>query len=111
MTDYDCIAEIRDPEVFPATLRSYTVSSISNYPTADRLPALVLKGQWLEKAGFTPGRKLEVRVMNECIVLTARALEPSLEELLGRVQKLSKRRQQQVLDYIELVENKKKVAR
>ncbi|MFP2467213.1 SymE family type I addiction module toxin [Pseudescherichia vulneris] len=31
-----------------------------------------MRGQWLAKAGFEPGRKLEVRVMDECIVITAK---------------------------------------
>ena len=111
MTDFNSIAELIKPVVFPSTLRSYTVSYVTNYPEHDRIPALILKGQWLEKAGFAIGRKLEVRVMDECIVLTAKTLEPTLEETLRRVQRLSKRKQQQILDFIEMVEQKKNTFR
>lgn len=53
MTDADSIAELIKPVVFPSTLRSYTVSYVTNYPKRDRVPALILKGQWLEKADST----------------------------------------------------------
>lgn len=52
MTDIDSIAELIKPVVFPSTLCSYTVSYVTNYPKHDRLPALILKGQWLEKASL-----------------------------------------------------------
>lgn len=80
MTDFDSIAEQLKPGVFPSTLRSYTVSYVTRYPKRDPVPALILKGQWLEKAGFAPGKKLEARVMEECIILTARAMEPTFED-------------------------------
>ena len=111
MTDIDSIAELIKPVVFPSTLRSYTVSYVSNYPKYDRSPALILKGQWLEKAGFATGRKLEVRVMEECIVITAKAMEPTLEDTFRRVQNLSRRKQQQILEFINLVERNKNTFR
>lgn len=111
MTDIDSIAELIKPVVFPSTLRSYTVSYVTNYPKHDHLPALILKGQWLEKAVFTVGRKLEVRVMEECIVLTTKSLEPTLEDAFRRVEHLSRRKQQQILDFIAMVEQKKNTFR
>jgi hypothetical protein len=44
-------------------------------------------------------------------VLTAKTLEPTLEETLRRVQQLSKRKQQQILDFIGMVEQKKNTFR
>ncbi|MBV8041917.1 SymE family type I addiction module toxin [Pluralibacter sp.] len=111
MTDFDSIAELAKPVVFPSTLRSYTVAYITNYPKHDRIPALILKGQWLAKAGFTTGRKLEVRVMEECIVLTAKTMEPTLEDAFRRVQALSNRKQQQILEFIAMVERNKNTFR
>ena len=61
----------------------------------------------LEKAGFAIGRKLEVRVMDECIVLTAKVMEPTLEDAFHRVQNLSKRKQQQIMELIAMVESSK----
>lgn len=111
MTDFNSIAELLKPVVFPSTLRSYTVSYVTRYPDQDPIPALILKGQWLEKAGFALGRKLEVRVMEECIVLTARAMEPTVEDTFRRVQRLSKRKQQQILEFIAMVERNKNTFR
>jgi toxic protein SymE len=107
MTDNDCIEEWKKPLVFPSTLRSYTVSYVTNYPKHDKLPAIMLRGQWLEKAGFPPGRKIELRVMEECIVITAKNMEPTLEDTMFRIQQLSERKQQQIMEMIALVENSK----
>ncbi|MGK3187603.1 hypothetical protein ACCW92_08385 [Enterobacter soli] len=41
MSDIDSIAELIKPVVFPSTLRSYTVSYVTNYPKHDHLPALI----------------------------------------------------------------------
>jgi hypothetical protein len=53
MTNADCIADIEQPEVLPANKRKLTVSYASRHP--DYNPALTLKGQWLEAAGFATG--------------------------------------------------------
>ncbi|MRS15347.1 hypothetical protein GJV06_10675 [Enterobacteriaceae bacterium RIT691] len=39
-------------------------------------------------------RKIEVRVMDECIVITAKTLKPTLEDTLFRIKQLSERKQQ-----------------
>lgn len=66
MTTPHSIAESTDPEVFPANNRHLTVSYASSYPEYTRIPAITLKGQWLEDAGFTTGTQVDVRVMNGC---------------------------------------------
>lgn len=55
MTTVHSIADQCDPEVFPANNRHLTVSYASRYPEYTRIPAITLKGQWLEDAGFTTG--------------------------------------------------------
>ncbi|MCL8467434.1 SymE family type I addiction module toxin [Escherichia coli] len=39
------------------------------------MPAIRLKGLWLEAAGFNVGAEMEVRVMDGCIVLMARQVQ------------------------------------
>jgi toxic protein SymE len=73
MTNADCIADIEQPEVLPANKHKLTVSYASRHPDYARIPALTLKGQWLEAAGFATGTEVEARVMNGCIVLTAKS--------------------------------------
>lgn len=55
MTTPHSIAEFTDPEVSPTNNRHLTVSYASRYPDYSRIPAITLKGQWLEDAGFTTG--------------------------------------------------------
>jgi toxic protein SymE len=78
MTNADCIADIEQPEVLPSNKHKLTVSYASRHPDYARIPALTLKGQWLEAAGFATGTEVEARVMNGCIVLTAKEPEPEL---------------------------------
>ena len=55
MTDTHSIAQPFEAEVSPANNRQLTVSYASRYPDYSRIPAITLKGQWLEAAGFTTG--------------------------------------------------------
>ncbi|UJJ12100.1 hypothetical protein JEZ67_19455 [Salmonella enterica subsp. enterica] len=48
MTTPHSIAEFTDPEVSPTNNRLATVSYASRYPEYTRIPAITLKGQWLE---------------------------------------------------------------
>lgn len=57
MTKPDCIADCFDPEVFDAVSRHFTVGYASRYPDHLHLPALTIKGQWLEEAGLVPAPK------------------------------------------------------
>lgn len=50
-------------------------------------------------------------MMEECIVLTTKSLEPALEDAFHRVEHLSRRKQQQILDFIAMVEQKKNTFR
>ncbi|MBI1504836.1 type I addiction module toxin, SymE family, partial [Escherichia coli] len=52
MTDTHSIAQPFEAEVSPANNRQLTVSYASRYPDYSRIPAITLKGQWLETAGF-----------------------------------------------------------
>ncbi|WP_330982168.1 MULTISPECIES: SymE family type I addiction module toxin [Enterobacterales] len=107
MAEMNRIEEWMKPVVFPSTLRSYTVSYVSTASKTDKTPAIILRGQWLEKAFFPAGRKIEVRVMDECIVITAKTLKPTLEDTMFRIQQLSERKQQQIMEMIEMVESSK----
>ena len=106
MTNADCIADIEQSEVVPANKRRLTVSYASCHPGYTRIPALTLKGQWLEAAGFATGTEVEARVMNGCIVLTAKEPEPELLASLRGVEKLSARKQKQVKEFIGVVSGK-----
>lgn len=82
MTDTHCIAVSFDPEVYVADNRCLKVGYASGYPDYSRLPvkyvqfpSIVMKGQWLKAAGFDTGTRVDARVMQGCIVLTARTPE------------------------------------
>lgn len=110
MTTPHSIAEFTDPEVSPANNRAATVSYASRYPNYTRIPAITLKGQWLEDAGFTTGCKLDIKVMEGCIVLTAQQPQPEESELmqsLRQVCKLSARKQKQVQAFISVMAGSK----
>ncbi|EJJ4222962.1 endoribonuclease SymE [Salmonella enterica] len=109
MTTPHSITEFTDPEVSPANNRAATVSYASRYPDYSRIPAITLKGQWLEVAGFTTGTQVDVKVMNGCIVLTAQQPQPEESELmqsLRQVCKLSARKQKQVQAFISVIADK-----
>ncbi|MBJ8363925.1 endoribonuclease SymE [Citrobacter cronae] len=109
MTTPHSIAEFTDPEVSPANNRLGTVTYASRYPDYTHVPAIIMKGQWLEAAGFATGCKFDVRVMPGCIVLTTKLPEPeepALLQSLRRVCKLSARKQQQVQEFIEVISAK-----
>lgn len=110
MTNIHSIADPCDPEVSPTNNRHLTVSYASRYPDYTRIPALTMKGQWLEAAGFATGTEVDVKVMNGCIVLTAKPQQPEDSTLLQsfhRVGKLSARKQRQVQDLIDVISGKR----
>lgn len=110
MTTPYSIAEFTDPEVSPANNRLGTVTYASRYPDYMHIPAIIMKGQWLESAGFTTGCKFDVRVMPGCIVLTTKLPEPeepALFQSLRRVCKLSVRKQRQVQEFIDVITGKR----
>lgn len=65
-----------------------------------------MKGQWLEAAGFATGSKMDIKVMEGCIVLTVKPPEPELVESLRQVSKLSVRKQKQVQTFIRVISSK-----
>jgi len=52
MTDTHSIAQPFEAEVSPANNRHVTVGYASRYPDYSRIPAITLKGQWLEGRRF-----------------------------------------------------------
>ncbi|WP_434666116.1 endoribonuclease SymE [Klebsiella sp. B345] len=106
MTDVDCISDSGEPEVLPKNKRQLTVGYVRRFADHSRLAALTMSGKWLEAAGFTTGTKVDVRVMDGCIVLTAIDPEPKLEAAMRRVEKLSARKQKQVQEFIGVIEGK-----
>ncbi|MCQ8906094.1 endoribonuclease SymE [Escherichia albertii] len=113
MTDTHSIAQPFEAEVSPANNRKLTVSYASRYPDYSRIPAITLKGQWLEAAGFATGTVVDVKVMEGCIVLTTQppaTEESELMQSLRQVCKLSARKQKQVQEFIGVITGKQKVA-
>ena len=113
MTDTHSIAQPFEAEVSPANNRLGTVTYASRYPDYTHVPAIIMKGQWLEAAGFATGTAVDVKVMEGCIVLTAQppaAAESELMQSLRQVCKLSARKQRQVQEFIGVIAGKQKVA-
>lgn len=116
MTDTHCIAVSFDPEVHSADNRRLKVGYASRYPDYSRIPvkyvrfpSIVMKGMWLKAAGFDTGTDVKVRVMEGCIVLTAQTPQPEESALmtsLRKVEKLSARKQKQVLEFIAVIAGK-----
>ncbi|EBH3647886.1 endoribonuclease SymE [Salmonella enterica] len=103
MTTPHSIAEFTDPEVSPENNRKGTVSYASRFEDHQHIPAIIMKGQWLEAAGFAIGTKIDIKVMEGCIVLTVKPPEPELVESLRQVSKLSVRKQKQVQTVIRVI--------
>ncbi|WP_342754299.1 endoribonuclease SymE [Pantoea sp. MBD-2R] len=110
MAEQDCSAETDLKEVPGHAARRIKVSYASTFPDYERIPSLIMKGKWLEAAGFTTGTAVDVRVMDGCLVITSRAPEPEEPELmksLRQVCKLSARKQRQVQEFIGVVGGKR----
>lgn len=109
MTDTHSIAPAFEPEVSASNQRQLTVSYARRAPDYTRIPALTLKGQWLEAAGFASGTAVEIKVMEGCMVLTA---QPSSNEKglllqsLRQASKLSARKQKQIQTFIGVIAGK-----
>ena len=106
MTDIDCIAESLQPEVFAANDRVFTVSYATRFGDYTRIPAFIMKGLWLNEAGFSTGTKVDVKVMKGCMILTSRESEPEMETLMREVSQLSDREQKQVIDFVGVISGK-----
>ncbi len=106
MTDIDCIAESLQPEVFEADDRVFTVSYATRYGDYTRIPAFIMKGLWLNEAGFSTGTKVDVKVMKGCMILTSRQGEPEIEKLMRELSQLPDQKQQQVMDFVGVISGK-----
>ncbi|MBL5898863.1 endoribonuclease SymE [Lelliottia amnigena] len=109
MTNVDCIADSLEPEVFDVDTRLFTVSYASRFHDHARIPAFIMKGYWLDSAGFSTGTKVDVKIMRGCMVLTAREPEPEeteMEKLVHEVSKMSLRKQKQVMDFVGVISTK-----
>ena len=68
------------------------------------LPAIILKGHWLEQVGFETGTPLEVRVLPDCLILTVKPPpEPEVIQALRKACKLPARKQRQIAEFIEVI--------
>lgn len=103
MTNIDCIAESLQPEVFAADDCVFTVSYATRYGDYTRIPAFIMKGLWLNEAGFSTGTKVDVKVMKGCMILTSRESEPEIETLMREVSQLSASKQKQVMDFVGVI--------
>ena len=106
MTDINCIAESLQSEVFESTDRVFTVSYATRFGDYTRIPAFIMKGLWLNEAGFSTGTKVDVKVMKSCMILTSRQGEPEIETLMREVSQLSDQKQQQVMDFVGVISGK-----
>ncbi|WP_435946468.1 SymE family type I addiction module toxin [Dryocola sp. BD586] len=86
------ISYVRTRHIDPDTLRTthYTCRA-----------SLRLNGIWMEEAGFTTGTKIDVRVMQGCLVITARPTVTPLIQVLNKTKELPEHEQLQVMDFLE----------
>ncbi|WP_414147403.1 SymE family type I addiction module toxin [Erwinia sp. BNK-24-b] len=74
------------------------------------LPSITLKGHWLSDAGFATGTPVNVRVMQDCLIITRQDPQPGLpaepevvSTLKRACKKLSARKQQQIGEFIQMI--------
>lgn len=110
MAEQDCNTDVVKSEVTAPRLRHLTVTYASTYPDYQQIPALSIKGKWLEAAGFATGTKVDIRVMHGCLVITARDPEPQESALMTSLRKvctLSVRKQRLVEEFIGVIAGKR----
>jgi toxic protein SymE len=113
MAEQDSKSKVVTTKAPELKTRRYTVGYIRDWQTHEPAPTITLKGYWLEDAGFKTGTPLKVRVMPGCLVLIAEEPlpppppEPEIMQTLRKVCKLSGRKQQQILEFIEVITAKK----
>lgn len=97
------------PETAKPTTRCYTVGYVSD-TKYQPVPAVTLKGHWLEEAGFGTGTPVHVRVMQDCLIITRQEPQPELPAepevvttLRRACKKLSARKQQQIAEFIQAI--------
>lgn len=97
------------PEVATPTTRYYTVGYVSD-AKYQPIPSVTLKGHWLAEAGFGTGTPVNVRVMQDCLIITRQEPQPEppaepevVIRLKRACKKLSARKQREIAAFIELV--------
>lgn len=103
MAEHDCNSENNEEKVTPSIIRRNKVSYARQYPDYNAVPALILKGKWLADAGFTTDMKIDIRVMNNCLVITTREPEQEEPEVIKSLRKLSARKQKQAAELIATI--------
>lgn len=116
MAEHDSKSEVVTTGAPELKTRRYTVGYICDWQTHEPAPTITLKGHWLEDAGFTTGTPLKIRVMLDCLVITAQEPLPApppeaeIMQTLKKVCKLSGRKQQQILEFVEVITAKRSPA-
>ncbi|MEM6160099.1 SymE family type I addiction module toxin [Erwinia sp. P6884] len=73
------------------------------------LTSITLKGHWLEEAGFTTGTPVNVRVMQDCLIITRQEpqpeppAEPEVVTTLKRACKKLSARKQHIAEFIRVI--------
>ncbi|MDZ7277223.1 SymE family type I addiction module toxin, partial [Pantoea eucrina] len=81
---------------------------IREWKSHNKATFITLKGSWLDDAGVETGTPLKVRVMPDCLVLTAQEQPPApppeaeIMQTLRRVCQFYVRKQKQVTELIEV---------
>ncbi len=73
--------------------------------STEEVPTIILKGKWLEKAGFNIGDYVEVKCNGDTITLTKTEPPKNKETLMDRLNKLTKKQREELLCMIEEKEN------
>ncbi|MES4611347.1 MAG: SymE family type I addiction module toxin [Ewingella sp.] len=113
MAELNSISEVVTTDAPELKTRCYTVDYIRDWKTHNKATSITLKGSWLDDAGFETGTPLKIRVMPGCLVLTAEEPlpppppKPEIMQTLRKVTKLSGRKQQQILEFIEVITAKR----
>jgi toxic protein SymE len=90
--------------------RRYTVGYIRDHIKHQPSPSITLRGHWMEEAGFGTGTPVNVRVMQDCLIITRQEPQPEppaepdvVTTLRKACKKLSARKQQQIEEFIHVI--------
>ncbi|PWC18964.1 SymE family type I addiction module toxin [Brenneria corticis] len=86
MTDMDCIAVCENEKTCPVTYRHLTMSYADRRRDHVYTAAIIMKGLWLEAAGFTMGTKVDAQVKRGSILLTTQQPPKELESIMTLAQ-------------------------
>ncbi|WP_071290363.1 SymE family type I addiction module toxin [Erwinia billingiae] len=90
-------------ETSSPTTRCYNLVYVSD-AKYQSIPAVSVKGHWLEEMGFGTGTPWNIRVMQYCLIITRQEPQPEVVTTLKRAcGKLSDRKEREIAAFIELV--------